>query len=347
MEPLYSTPVSTDWGSKDISVYSCNILDFPEQIDILAVSAFVHGYRPTRGTVLGALDTVGISVRDLAAAPEIDLRALCNVWLSRHINVARTRIRRVGCIEFTSSASFHPAATGDEQSLLNSIKAFFQMLDIASVYGIQMDTIALPLLGAGNQNISASILLIPILNECISFLRRNNSVHRICFIEYNPMKADLICSALKSSYAIRQAGAVTETVKKHSDSLAFISYSIPDKAVADMLCKKLENQGIPVWYAPRNVEGPYAGSIARAIEKATHFIVILSENSMKSEHVLNEVDLAFQKLPNKIKFKPIRSDEVPLSPSMNYYLSRQHWMYAHMPPLEQRLEEFALSLSRE
>lgn len=339
MEDLYSTLVTTDFGEKTIQVYNCNILDFPEPIDILAVSAFVHGYSPTRGTVLGALDSVGISVRDLANQPEIDLRSLCNVWLSRQILRARRGIRRIGCIEFTYGASFHPSYTSPDQGLLHSVKAFFQMLDIASTYAIPMKTIALPLLGAGNQNISASILLIPILNECISFLKRNSNVERICFIEMNPMKAELICDALRSSYVLNQTSL---PVQKNSDrNLAFLSYASHDRAFADLLCKKLEKHGVRVWYAPRDVKGPYAAAIARAIEESTHFVVLLSKNSVISEHVLNEVDLAFQKLPKKIRFKPIRIDASPLSPSMNYYLSRQHWMDAHGPNLEQRFEEFA------
>jgi hypothetical protein len=61
---------------------------------------------------------------------------------------------------------------------------------------------------------------------------------------------------------------------------------------------------------------------------------------LKSEHVLNEIDLAFQALPDKIKFKPLRIDEAIFTPSFRYYLSRQHWLDAVDPPLEERLNEF-------
>ena len=65
---------------------------------------------------------------------------------------------------------------------------------------------------------------------------------------------------------------------------------------------------------------------------------------MVSEHMLNEIDLAFQRLPRGIKFKPLRIDTAELAPAFNYYLSRQHWMDAHIPPLEERLDEFVDSL---
>ena len=125
---------------------------------------------------------------------------------------------------------------------------------------------------------------------------------------------------------------------------AFISYSSQDKNIADNLCAKLEQNGVAVWYAPRDVHGPYANAIVHAIEKCTHFVVILSQNSMASEHVLNEIDLAFQSLPNNIKFKPLRVDDSLFSASLKYYLSRQHWMDATVPPLENRLCEFVEEL---
>lgn len=342
MQPIYSAVVTTNFGDKSIEVFNCDILNFSEPIDILAVSAFPRNYRPTAGTVLGALNAVGISVQELAGMPLIDLRYLCNVWLSQQI-YSCGMIQRIGCIEFSHTRIGHSHYQVSEQALLNSIKAFFQMLDIAADYDVSMHTIALPLLGTGNQKISESLLLIPILNECISFLRRNTNIRRICFIERNPYKANLISMALKNSYVLHQDHNTVPSPRA-SGTLAFISYSSNDRTVAHMLCEKLERNGIPVWYAPRDVRGPYASAIVDAIEKATHFIVILSQNSVISEHVLNEVDLAFQKLPGKIKFKPIRIYESPLSPSMNYYLSRQHWMDANIPPLEQRLDEFVESI---
>lgn len=125
---------------------------------------------------------------------------------------------------------------------------------------------------------------------------------------------------------------------------AFISYSSKDKNIADNLCAKLEQNGVRVWYAPRDVSGPYAQSIVQAIDAATHFIVILSQHSLVSEHVLNEIDLAFQNLPEHITFSPLRHDDAVFTPSFKYYLSRQHWMDATVPPLENRLNEFVREL---
>ena len=347
MQPMYTSAVSTPYGEKTISVYLSDILLFDEPIDILTTSARKWSYAPTPNSVFGALFRHGISAADLAAEPEIDLRQLCNVWLSKAVYSRSTMIRRIGCIEMVRYSPDGVQRIVNEQAMLNSIRAYFQMLDIASTYGIPMDTIALPLLGTGDQHISASLTMIPILNECISFLKRNQSVQRICFIERNYGKAGMIMQALQTSYTLSQAKTApipTPEPAKATGALAFISYSSPDKNIADNLCAKLERQGVKVWYAPRDVQGPYAAAIADAISRATHFVVILSQNSMHSEHVLNEIDLAFQGLPDKIKFKPLRIDESLFTPSFKYYLSRQHWMDAIIPPLESRLDEFVTKL---
>ena len=50
----------------------------------------------------------------------------------------------------------------------------------------------------------------------------------------------------------------------------------------------------------------------RGIAEATHFIVIVSESSLASQHVLNEIDNAHMRLP-ALKFKPLRLEDIALS----------------------------------
>ena len=341
MNPIYQTTVPTAHGDKTIAVYHADVLDFDEELDILTTSAYVGSYAPTPRSLFGALNTVGISAKKLAKTPAIDLRQLCRVWLSESIYSPSVAIRRIGCIEMSGYYDMR------EDSILNAIKAYFQMLDVAATGGIRMNTVALPLLGSGDQHLSAKLVMIPIINECLSFLTRNEAVRRICFIERSAEKSHLIADALQSSYLLTQKKAVTRPTASTASALAFISYSSDDKNIANNLCAKLERRGIRVWYAPRDVHGPYADAIVDAIGRATHFIVILSESSMRSEYVLNEIDLAFQNLPDRIKFKPLRIDGTAFSSSVRYYLSRQHWMDAIVPPLEERLNEFVESIAAE
>ena len=345
MVSLYSACIPTDSGQKKIEVYCCDISRFDERIDILTTSAFEGSYVPTPRTVFSALDAVGISVQNLARRPFIDLRQTCHTWLSEEVFSQFSPIRRIGCIELLGYSAYRLSAEELEQSMLNSIRAYFHALDIAAICGVEMETVALPLLGTGSQNISANLMIIPLLNECVSFLKRNSEVKRICFIERNFEKAEMIANCIQRSHNIAHLSTpYFHYIPNKPKALAFISYSSGDKNIADNLCFKLEQRGIAAWYAPRDVQGPYANAIVQAIDKCSHFIVILSENSMKSEHVLNEIDLAFQKLPNQIKFKPLRIDNSLFTPSFKYYLSRQHWMDATVPPLEKRLNDFVDNL---
>lgn len=336
---MITVPVDTPYGKKQISVYSCDILDFDGHIDILTTSAHRGSYEPVPNTMFEALARVGIWVKSLAAAPLIDLRSLCGVWMSGRTVGAQRSFGHIGCIEMGGAA-------WSEQSILTSIKAYFHMLDIAGAAGVPISTVAMPLLGGGRQHISSNLTLIPMIRECTEFLRRCQYTERILFIERSPESAMRMVRALESSYSVSRDAAMAPKACADSGKLTFISYSSPDRAVAESLCRKLEARGMPGWYAPRNiVSKDYATAIVEAIESASHFTVILSRHSFESEHVLNEIDLAFKELRRGIHIRPIRLDDAPMPPAFSYYLSRQHWMMADTPPLEEHLERFADSIS--
>jgi len=348
MEQIYSVKIQTDSGDKEFSVFCGDVTEFDGDIDILTTSAYVNSYEPTPHTMFEALYNKGVSVYNLAQNPMIDLRKFSNIWLSEEVTENQGRIKRIGCIELRSFNILWLNSAKIEQFLIDRIRTYFLMLDMAAVHNVKMDTVVIPLLGSGSQNIAVELMIVPLVNECLSFLRRNPFVKRLCFIDRKISKSTMIADYLKKSYSIINQSKKNFT-EKHQEQkplvktspMVFISYASEDKNIADNLCAKLESRGMRVWYAPRDVVGPYAEAIVDGIERSSYFVVILSENSMKSQHVLNEIDLAFQGLPNNIKFKPLRIDDTMFTASMKYYLSRQHWLDAIEPPLEERLNEFA------
>lgn len=80
----------------------------------------------------------------------------------------------------------------------------------------------------------------------------------------------------------------------------FISYSQKDKEIAYEVCHELEKKDIYCWIAPRNIDvgENWANQIVTAIEKEENYIVILSENSMRSNEVLKELTLASEMKKN-------------------------------------------------
>lgn len=126
----------------------------------------------------------------------------------------------------------------------------------------------------------------------------------------------------------------------------FISYSTVDKQLADYLCNKLENKGIRAWYAPRDiVASAYAESIVNAINSTKIFVVIVGNVSSYSEHVLNEIALAFERIKEGMTIMPIKIDTSQMSSSCSYYLNRQHWLDGTTPPIETHLDSFAEKIS--
>ena len=75
----------------------------------------------------------------------------------------------------------------------------------------------------------------------------------------------------------------------------FISYSSKDRVIVEKICATLEASDIVCWVAPRDVTpgASYAKEIVNAIQGCTAMLLVFSDSSNGSEHVGNEIDIAF------------------------------------------------------
>jgi TolB-like protein/Flp pilus assembly protein TadD len=123
----------------------------------------------------------------------------------------------------------------------------------------------------------------------------------------------------------------------------FISYASADAVIANRVCDFLEKHDIPCWIAPRNVRPGdlYADAIVKALNASSALIVILSERSMSSGHVLREVERASAK---KRPLISLRLDLVDLPPAMEYFLSPSHWLDASDGNIDRALEQLVDAL---
>ena len=108
----------------------------------------------------------------------------------------------------------------------------------------------------------------------------------------------------------------------------FISTTTKDHLIASSLCDKLEGVGISCWIASRDLHTRathhYADDIVDAIVGSKALILILSGESNKSEHCINEVSTACDK---KKKVFVFQIDEISnLNKTFNYYLSQEQWI---------------------
>jgi uncharacterized protein YjbI with pentapeptide repeats len=80
-------------------------------------------------------------------------------------------------------------------------------------------------------------------------------------------------------------------------SSCFISYSTQDEDFAERLHADLQNKGVRCWFAPHDIRGGQKlhEQIDQAIQLYDKLLLILSDNSMKSEWVKTEIAHARQK----------------------------------------------------
>jgi TolB-like protein len=107
----------------------------------------------------------------------------------------------------------------------------------------------------------------------------------------------------------------------------FISYASQDAALADAVVSALESHGVKCWIAPRDVTPGefYAGSIVHAIDAAKVTVLILSQNSAASPHVVREVERAASKRHPVVS---LRIDQAPLPADLEYFLNTSQWLDA-------------------
>ena len=123
-----------------------------------------------------------------------------------------------------------------------------------------------------------------------------------------------------------------------------ISYSHKDQQYANMVVGILEQNNIKCWIDYRDATPGvnYAGSIVRAIKNSDFVIVILSNSSVESQQVLNEVNSAVN---NGIPIIPFKIDEGALNDNMEYYIGKTHWLDAITPPLESHIYRLAETIN--
>lgn len=114
----------------------------------------------------------------------------------------------------------------------------------------------------------------------------------------------------------------------------FISYSSKDKSVTDAMCHFLEENKIRCWFAPRDIlpGQEYADVIEHAINSVKVFILVCSKDSLQSQWVHRETNLAVT--DGKIII-PFKIENCSLEGTgMKLYLNDRHWIDAVPYPNE-------------
>ena len=124
---------------------------------------------------------------------------------------------------------------------------------------------------------------------------------------------------------------------------AFISYASADKTAADAACAVLEACGIRCWVAPRDISPgrEYAAAIIDAIDRCRVMVLIFSSSANDSPQVRREIERAASK---GVAIMPVRIEKVVPTKSMEYFLGDIHWLDAMTPPIENHLQQLAVTI---
>lgn len=123
----------------------------------------------------------------------------------------------------------------------------------------------------------------------------------------------------------------------------FVSHSSKDKEATERICTALEQAGIRVWMAPRDIlpGHDWGGSIIKAINTSRAMVLILSTASNNSPQVRREVERAVSK---NVGIIPVRIENIVPTESMEYFLGTTHWLDAFGPALDSQLEKLVATV---
>ena len=123
----------------------------------------------------------------------------------------------------------------------------------------------------------------------------------------------------------------------------FISHGSENRDEANALCALLEDRGIRVWIAPRDVRPgmDYSEQLQLAIEQCSAFAVLVTEKANRSPYVRAETEMAFS--THKPIF-PVRSSDIAPGAGLALFLKIRHWTDAFGPEREANLERLVREL---
>lgn len=164
--------IATPLGWRTIKLVEGDITypDLASKPDILVVSSFKGSYRPVEATVIGQLfKNHSVSVEKLAEAPDFQVGAR-DAWLSEGLDLSLP-FRRIACVEMLKERNDSGVLA---QNVVHAVRSLFGLLAVAEINGVEVRTVALPILGTGEQGLGIDVIL-PLIVETVSKLLMNLS----------------------------------------------------------------------------------------------------------------------------------------------------------------------------
>src|SRR6266699_652361 len=132
-------------------------------------------YTPSQGTVIGALyRNLGVSIKQMAMECEYDLRNAFSIWISSPMS--GFKFKRILCVEII----------GSQFQLADVLENLFVGMAILEAKGVEISSLALPILGAGRERLDPKTVMRILLPAAQRALERSLHLSRILFVELKP-----------------------------------------------------------------------------------------------------------------------------------------------------------------
>lgn len=167
--------VPTPSGVKLIEIHNDDITKLSWEVDVLVFAVFKGRYNPREGTIIEGLESnCGVDISALAKEPLFDLRSDLNTWVSKPLKL--DRVKHLLCIEGMSDAY---ERTG---SVTDMITDLFGTLSVADFRGVDISSVAIPIVGIGRLGVSADAVIEPLISKTIEMLEKVSSVKNVYFV---------------------------------------------------------------------------------------------------------------------------------------------------------------------
>lgn len=281
MIPLADWDLSQGDEKRRIELYWGDLSYLPPEhaVDILVVSAFRNDYTPTPSSLIGALKRNGISVYDLSFAKSHDMREEFSCWLSYPVGVSS--FKRLLCIESGWNGS--PPEIADD---------LFRALAPTALTNVSTKTVAMPLIGAGDQGHGAAQIMEAVLLAAAGWFRRGMPIEVLKIVAYS---TDAAAQAKERFLEIKQADASERPADPEWD--VFLSYSSHDAPAADRMERSLaeSRSGIRV-FRDRHALEPgesWIMQVANALDSANCVLALYTPEYWDSTVCKDELSAAY------------------------------------------------------
>lgn len=277
-------------GPRKIELLLGDLSAIPDEhaVDTLIVSAFPGSYEPLPHTLIGALDRRGLSVQELSEHKEIDLRRFSNCWLSQPISDKTLNFRHLLC--------FEPFYSG-HQSPASVVGDVFRSLVPFTSGEPWINSVAMPLVAAGDQRAAPLEMLDAILEQAVRWLSAGLSLDTLKIVLFDGLPPETVKAA---EHLVRErtralAGPQHEDFRPTRHDL-FISYSHKDaQAVLDLVSRiKAVDPEVRLFFDQQSLRtgDDWQQGIFEAIGTSRKVVCLLSPDYLTSKVCIEEYNVA-------------------------------------------------------